>query len=243
MAAGIRSLGDAVCPHMPVVYVPGNRDYRGPAIPEVMERSRAEAAAYPDLHILDEEAVVLEGVRFVGATLWSDLNLFGDQRLAMLTAAKSRDYVEIRTSRSPRKRFSPHQQIARHNRARLFLERQLGTPGGLQTVVVTHHAPSHRSVPVCWLGDPLAAAFASRLDDLILRSQPALWVHGGVGEYIDYPVGKTRVVCNAKGWRQDVERELPRRPGDFIPDLVIDLGGARKAAADLRSTADLPVDA
>ncbi len=61
MAAGIEWLGLAVCPHMPVVYVPGNRDYRGPSIPEVMERSRFEAAAFPSLHILDEEEVVLGG--------------------------------------------------------------------------------------------------------------------------------------------------------------------------------------
>ncbi len=124
----------------------------------------------------------------------------------------------------------------------MFLEHRLSESQCHETVVVTHHAPSLRSVPGFWFNDPLAAAFASELDGTILRLQPELWVHGGIGEYIDYSIGKTRVVSNAKGWRRDLEGGSLRRHEDFIPDLVVDLvGECRAAAAIPQSTAALLV--
>ena len=32
-----------------------------------------------NIHILDNEQIILEGVRFLGSTLWSDFNLYGVQ--------------------------------------------------------------------------------------------------------------------------------------------------------------------
>lgn len=219
----VRWLGRIVCPHMPVIFVPGNLDYRGSSIPEVMQEGRSEARAFPLLHILDEEVRVLGGVRFVGATLWSDFALFGDQRSAMDAAANLDDYIKIKTSREPRKRFSPRQSMTLHRSACMFLEHQLAMSRGLPAVVVTHHAPSLHSVPNDWFDDPRAPTLASGLDRLILQFQPGLWVHGHIHQSREYPIGRTRVVCNARGYRCG--------PGGFIPDLVVDLGTETRSFA------------
>src|SRR4051794_31624253 len=65
----------------PVVYVPGNHEYYREAIPRQTHKL-LDAAAGSRVHILDNRAVVLAGVRFLGCTLWTNFDLFGEmQRL------------------------------------------------------------------------------------------------------------------------------------------------------------------
>ena len=57
------------------VYVPGNHEYYGERL-SVVEKMRAVARG-SRVHILDLDEVMLEGVRFLGATLWTDYLAFG----------------------------------------------------------------------------------------------------------------------------------------------------------------------
>ncbi len=38
------------------------------------------------------------------------------------------------------------------------------------------------------------------MDELILKRQPALWVHGHTHDSADYHLGSTHVVCNPFGY-------------------------------------------
>ena len=74
-----------------------------------------------------------------------------------------------------------------------------------------------RSVPEPRLHDSITAAYASDLEALIERTQPQLWVHGHIHTSSDYLIGRTRVVCNPRGYH----------PSDlnagFDPELVVEL--------------------
>ncbi len=225
MAAGLRLLGRSLCARMPVVFVPGTHDYKGRSIPEVKADALAEASRFPGLHLLDERTLILRGIAFVGATLWSDLCLFGDRREAIEQARRSRDYIEIKTSGKPdRKRFSPQQAIRLHERARGFIEDQLSRLEGMTTVVVTHHAPSLRSMPERYMNDPLAPTLASSLEGLIMERQPDLWVHGGVSGERSYSIGCTTVVANPRGFgRLPYGHSIAK--SSLASELVIDVGG------------------
>jgi hypothetical protein len=61
---------------VPVVYVPGNHEFYGGATPHLVHKLKAMAAG-THVHVLDEDAVVIGGVRFLGATMWTDFQLFG----------------------------------------------------------------------------------------------------------------------------------------------------------------------
>ena len=85
-----------------------------------------------------------------------------------------------------------------HRHSIKWLSRELAKPFAGKTVVVTHHAPSRRSVPDCYARHPATPAYASACDALV--AQADLWIHGHVHQACEYTIGKCRVVCNPRGY-------------------------------------------
>jgi predicted phosphohydrolase len=216
--ASLLWLGEFVAPHMPVVFVPGNHEYYRSSIKEGLAAGYKLAETYDDLFLLDGDAVVLGGYRFIGATLWTNFDLHDEPRLAMAIANDQlNDYRRIKLSKTPFKRFSPQESLHLHVRAAIDIDNAYRSQPDLPTVIVSHHAPSLMSVPRHFLKDALTPSFASRFEYRILEYQPLLWVHGHIHTASDYLIGKTRVICNPLGYPDEASRET------FIPDLVIDL--------------------
>lgn len=204
-----------VAARMPVVYVPGNRDYYQ-CLPMREEAAKArEAAARLGIHLLDDEGVTLGGVRFLGATLWTDYALYGAPEAAMLAAAREvNDHRVIQAEAGVP--FTPADALARHRAGRLFLATALASPHPGPTVVVTHHAPHQGSLHPR-ANDSLSPAFASDLTPLLSGpSAPDLWVHGATHQNCDHAVGRTRILSNSRGY--------PRENPAFDPGMVVDLG-------------------
>jgi hypothetical protein len=96
----------------------------------------------------------------------------------------------------------------------------LALPFAGPTVVVTHHAPSLRSVPARFAGSPLNPNFVSDAEHLLADSHARLWVHGHLHDSCDYAVHGTRVLCNPRGYARDGINENPH----FDPQLMVDIG-------------------
>ena len=202
----------------PIVYVAGNHEFYRHSFPDLIDELR-DAGSRLDVDFLENEVVVHEGVRFLGCTLWSDFELFGpgEDALRCMQAAGSRmtDYSLIRVPPTYRQ-LTPADTRAAHRVSREFLEKELsaGFPG--KTVVVTHSAPSRRSVPARFRDDPLSAAFASDLESLVRGSKADVWVHGHTHHSVSYCLGATRVVSNQRGYPKE-------DPGAYDPALVLDV--------------------
>ena len=205
------------------VYVPGNHEYyrtrRGSM--ESAERAAAEAAAGTRVFLLNPGEVVLNGIRFLGCTLWTDYALYGDLVNAMADAQIGmNDFNLIRTEESapPGKavRFTPDHAFRRHIRERKWLEKKLAELFDGPTVVVSHMGCSPKSVPERFDGDPLTPSFSSNLEHMIQQYQPAAWIHGHTHDSFDYTLGKTRVVCNPAGYPHQHNPE-------FVRDFVIEI--------------------
>lgn len=202
----------------PVIYVLGNHEFYGGEI-ENRLRVGKESAIGTNVRLLDRDVAVIDGVRFVGAILWTDYRLHGKQPWSMVMAARGlNDHVRIKR-RGPRGalRFMPADALARHRADRAFIEDALATPFDGPTVVVTHHAPHKGSVARGFDNDPLTPAFVSDLSEMIDRHRPALWIHGHTHDNFDYRAGATRIVCNPKGYG-------PMRPGKRIENVAFDVG-------------------
>ena len=186
---------------IPVVFVAGNHEFYGSAINESL-RGAEQAAGFENLHFLESAAVEIDGVAFVGGTLWSDFRLFGRNQEVAMSYAQSgmNDYKKIKLSKLPFKKFKPIDAYRKHVETKEFIAAELRRRVGQTTVVVTHHAPSPCSVASWFRHDPLSASYASDLEDLICETAPTLWVHGHIHHRNDYMVGSTRIVSNARGY-------------------------------------------
>ncbi|MDY0308714.1 MAG: metallophosphoesterase [Castellaniella sp.] len=199
----------------PVLYVPGNHEFYGGSIPAV----RTELAAQARIHgieLLDQRALVIGGVRFLGTTLWTDFELFGAELrdLAMeRTAECMRDFQVI--DKGDGARFTPRDAAALFHAQYDWLDAQLDTPHPGPTVVITHHAPNMRSVHPRFAESLISAGFVSECASLLGRAD--LWIHGHTHDSFDYTVYGARVVCNPRGYCRDGINENP----DFDPGLCI----------------------
>lgn len=185
----------------PVVFVCGNHEWYRHTIDRDLEKARAEAAKHPGIHLLQNDTVVIDGVRFVGAGLWTDYKLMReDQQWAAMQAADSsmNDHRFIRVARKGYSRFTPADALTEHMVSVVYIQTMLDTPFDGPTVVVTHHAPSIKSVHDRHWGDILNAAYASHLDHLVDRC--TLWVHGHMHHAKQYQRGAGRVILNPRGY-------------------------------------------
>jgi len=203
-------------PERRVVYIAGNHEYYGASIPQLTDKLRAQSAG-SNVSFLDEAEVVIAGVRFLGATLWTDFSLFGPEQRDAATAAAQlgmNDFRHIRKSPSYRK-LRASDTIILHDRARTWLHDSLARPFAGRTVVVTHYAPTRNSITERYKTDLLSAAFATHLPEL-LDGRASLWIHGHTHSAVDDRSMPTRVVSNQRGY--------PHEPAaGFDPGLVIEI--------------------
>jgi Icc-related predicted phosphoesterase len=205
VANGVSFLARLLESRMPCLYVAGNHEYWGSGIGEEIAAGKAAAACHPGIHFLENTAVTIGGIRFFGATLWTDFSLRGHRAIAMRHAReRMRDYRRISLSKNPWQRFVPEASAHIHARSRSFIGAVGNFPG--KSVVVTHHAPHPRSLAID-PSDPLIdAAYASNLEALLFAVRPALWIHGHTHLSRDYMVGETRVISNPCGYPDERAR-------------------------------------
>lgn len=212
----------------PIVMVAGNHEFYGQNLSEQLRI--AQSLSDDRLNYLENRAVVIGDVRFVGATLWTDFELFSDwmsrdcEKEAyrfmndFRVIAIDPDEIDLSTPRHGRDdkfHFRTRHAANLHAASAAFIWRTLNKPFAGSTVVVTHHAPHERSIPKRFQKDLLSACFASDLSTLIKSGKPNLWIHGHVHHSFDYRVGRTRIISNPRGY----ENELAH----FNPELVVDL--------------------
>ncbi len=221
----------------PVIVIPGNHEfYRTEIHAELAEMRRAAQGG--NVHVLNRDEVVINGVRFLGCMLWTDFELpmrrgegemKSDISAALAEANRSlNDFACIQIAsnderdgqqRSTKRQFRAEDSLDLHRADRAWLQRELMKSFDGPTVVVTHHAPSSGSVAARYQGDALTPAFVSELPSSYF-AVPRLWVHGHTHNSADYTVGACRVVSNPRGYRLvDGSFENPH----FDPGLIMEV--------------------
>ena len=175
-----------------------------------------------NVHFLDNDYRIINGILFFGGTLWTDMN--GEDPHTMREIAyrmndyrgvdnsnrmvNYRDYhaaAEEPNSWTMKQRpaaFTPEDSVAEHREFLEALDQVLALYPEMTTVVVGHHAPSKASTHPRYKNEILVnGAYSTNLDNFILdRRQIRLWTHGHTHEDFDYMIGTTRVVCNPRGY-------------------------------------------
>ena len=216
---------------VPALYVLGNHEGYGDRIPRDSLVADLRMSLPPTAHILERQAITLQGIRFLGCTLWSDFSLrenVGDlaQRLgAHEVGVRCEQEINDFTFLCPRKPGDSDTPIRAADMAQWHREERAWLNHAIAesrepVVVITHFLPSPESIHVRYRDNLLNAYFATDCRSLI-RDPVRLWVHGHTHHACDYTSNGVRVVCNPRGYVQHGVRENKRFRGDFLVDVPV----------------------
>lgn len=219
---------------VPVIYIHGNHEAYHQQYEELLEQLRQQARG-SNVHFLENDALVLKGVRFLGCCLWTDYQLAPfDPAEAMQAAEKfAPDHKVIRvrakdgSTDGGEGSFTARVAQQLHAASRAWLERKLAEDFDGVTVVISHHGPHPGSVHERFAGSIINAAFVSDLTPLMGRAD--LWIHGHVHNSFDYTVAGTRIVTNPRGYATNrlaaaTPEQLIWENPEFDPQRVVEVG-------------------
>lgn len=183
-----------------VVVVAGNHEFYGGKWEQTLSTLRLEYGAYDNIHFLERDCVTIDGVTFVGGTLWTDMNNF-DPLTLHETKLFMNDFSQIVDETRGYSKLKPATTVTRHVQTKQYITYVAKETEG-PVVVVGHHAPSFMSIADCYKGQTITnGAYASDLSEEILNNPNIkLWVHGHTHTPFDYYIGNTRIVCNPRGY-------------------------------------------
>ena len=205
----------------PIIYICGNHEFYNNDIS--VTKKIAEAAAGTNIHFLDNESIVIDGVRFIGSTLWTNFNNWSNLRAINFLHSKMNDYryisakefyknsalVERARAIAPimidRKRgeynlIVPVITYMLHLDAVKYLEAELSKQHDGKTIVVTHHAPSYKSVDI--FKAKFEDAYASSLEHLIEKHRKTInaWFHGHLHVPVNYKISGVPIVSSPRDY-------------------------------------------
>lgn len=154
---------------------------------------------------LERDTVIVDDVRFIGTTLWTDYHN-QNPLTAMSNQSDIRDFKVIKTMDEDYERLViPDDFIKEHKKSLDYIIEKTSECWGGKTVVITHHAPSKMSVNEEY-SDPkyhhMNGAYYSELTYSVPTFGDGidLWIHGHMHQGVDYMVGNTRVYANPLGY-------------------------------------------
>ena len=208
-----------------VIMVMGNHEHYRFQFQKTYDHIKSQL---PDnVHLLEKESLVLDGVLFLGATLWTDMNKQDPTTLYQMQGMMN-DYRQITMLNEEKQayhRLQPEYTVQEHLKTVDYFQQQLAENkmregGALPVVVVTHHSPSKLSTHPRYKHEiVMNGAYSSDLSELISdHPEIKVWTHGHTHETFDYVLGTTRIICNPRGYKH-----YEQRADEFDPTVGFDI--------------------
>jgi predicted phosphodiesterase len=216
----------------PVLFVPGNHEYDALDFDVAHARLR-ETCERLGITWLERETVVLQGVRFIGTTLWTDFDALalhkntgpGDSpdgsRLARMLKQREKAFRAANfylQKAATTRHGQPWLASEMRDQALIcqaWLREALAQPFAGTTVVVTHFAPSLHSADPRYGLTPGTAGFCNALDDWLALTP--WWLHGHLHAPSHYVHRGCTVVANPLGYAHKNEQAY------FRPDCILEV--------------------
>ncbi len=195
----------------PVIYIAGNHEFYTHEYKRTLNMLR-NSCLNSNIYFLEKNVLIIDGIRFLGCTLWTDLLIEGEKKSIEL-AARLNDFRNIRFKEAA---FNQATFTRLHRSSMLWLENELDEPFGGKTVVITHHAPLHKS----WHegnNELKKIAYCNSLNGLIHKHNICVWFHGHIHSQNNYIVAGTRILSNTRGYKGRKEVD------NFDPNKVVDI--------------------
>lgn len=179
-----------------IISIPGNHEFYGSNVAESYPTLRQVLA--PNHFLLNNETLVLDGVRFIASILWTH----GPEDQMKKLEKKSNDYRLIRYGEGEGSavKLRAADVSAMHHQSVHFLTGELAKPFAGKTVVITHHLPSYNLMGFGAYTGILKYYCASNLNRLIKAHPVDYWVFGHLHWTIDKEIFGTHFVSNPLGY-------------------------------------------
>lgn len=195
---------DEVCANFKnVIYIMGNHEHYKGTFNKTGDILREALAEYKNLYFLDNESVTIDGIKFVGSSLWTNVDINNPLTINKLQFAMNDfNLIKYCDAKGNYRKFRPEDVYREHQLSRIYLEDILtgASEKNIPCVVITHHAPSWQSIHEKYANDTeLNTLYASDLEHM-MTDNVKLWIHGHTHNAFDYNINGTRVVCNPIGY-------------------------------------------
>ncbi len=168
----------------PVISVFGNHEFYTSGNVDLDYKKGAELLKDKNaVHLLECNSCVINQVRFIGCTLWTDFsfntgsNVSLQEDNAYLAQAKMSDFRYIRFTEHYRK-FNAMKCMQLFRDSKKYLTNELMKKFSGKTVIVTHFSPHIKCVDPKYFRDELNSYFVSEVSDLINKNEFDLWISG-----------------------------------------------------------------
>ena len=195
---------------VPVIATTGNHEYYGSKYwkhrRQELERLDGLRAHGKRVHVLHGDSVIVDGVRVIGATLWSNFRLYPEHACMAANQARSmmNDYKKITWDRGGYRKLHPKDTIGLSTEERSRIISIARTEFDGPTVVLTHHAPVRDVIPDEFEQSTITAAYVNDFFSEISDLKLSAWIHGHFheAEDVDLPGdhGVIRVRSNSRGY-------------------------------------------
>jgi len=185
-----------------VFYVMGNHEHYHNQLHKTI--NQLQSIIPPNVTILENQSEEYNGVLFIGATLWTNLN--NNNPITAMTLKSGMNDYRVITMKNPTSsayhKLTPFHTRTVHLETMSYFKKTLKENSDKRCVVITHHGPSRRSVDPKYTDDyHMNGGYVSDCDEFI-ESNPNIihWVHGHIHDPISYDIGSTRVTANPRGY-------------------------------------------
>jgi predicted phosphodiesterase len=207
---------------IPVLYVPGNHEYYRLSVP-MPAQIRAHLQQIQGLHLLDDQSVVIDGVRFLGSTMWSPLRPVEDGidvACDEVLQLHLNDFRMICCDDGERP-MTPETMRAMHRQSWNWLRDALQVKHDGPTVVITHFVPTPAGIAPQFAGTNLNGYFVADCREL-MNSDIDCWIVGHTHASFAFQDATSGVPlrCNPAGYFRHGAFENP----DFDPVATVMVG-------------------
>lgn len=164
-----------------ILYTPGNHEYykclEYGLTPQQVDLEIEKICEKIGVYFLQKKIIEIEGIKFGGCTLWSELDSYA--------ASTLNDIGKIFKGRK-------EYNSLHHSHLKFLMKEKID-------VVITHHLPSYQCIHPRFKNDPCNSAFASELESKLFKGKK-LWIYGHSHENTDFMIDETRFVGNPIGY-------------------------------------------
>jgi predicted phosphodiesterase len=208
-----------------VYYIMGNHEYYSGNWFTTPKIIRTYLSYSKNITFLNNQWASLdENIVLWGGTLWTDMKK--SDPLVMLESKKYMQdytYISLTNAGLGTESLKPEHTVREHYNALKSLEECIKTNPDKKIIVMSHMAPSLKSVHLKWGMMPTNHAFFTELSEFILNNPRIItWVHGHTHDSFDYNIGETRVMCNPRGYAHPMRPNQQENPV-FNPNFTFEV--------------------